>query len=96
MGVPVIASNLGGFTETVVEGETGLLVPPGSAQALAAALERLIDAGASARAAMGQAGRQRVAALYSTAALQAATMAVYQRLLGQTRNAAARQHQPAL
>jgi glycosyltransferase involved in cell wall biosynthesis len=96
MGVPVIASNLGGFTETVVEGETGYLVPPGAAQALAAALERLIDAGAPARAAMGQNGRNRVRALYSTAALQAATMAVYQRVLDANRNESAAQHEPAL
>ena len=96
MGVPVIASNLGGFTETVVEGETGLLVPPGSASALANALERIIDAGASARASMGEKGRQRVEALYSTEALQAATMAVYQRLLGRNRNEAAQHEKPAV
>ena len=96
MGVPVIASNLGGFTETVVEGETGLLVPPGSASALANALERMIDAGASARASMGEKGRQRVEALYSTEALQAATMAVYQRLLGRNRNEAAQHEKPAV
>ncbi len=96
MGVPVIASNLGGFTETVVEGETGYLVPPGSASALAAALERMIDAGASARAAMGAQGRKRVRALYSTEALQAATMAVYQHLLGRNRNEAAQHQEPVL
>ena len=96
MGVPVIASNLGGFTETLVENETGFLVPPRSASALAAALERMIDAGASARAAMGQNGRQRVRTLYSTAALQAATMAVYQRVIGRNRNESARQHEPVL
>ncbi len=39
MGVPVIASRLGGFTETIIEGETGFLVAPGDADALALALE---------------------------------------------------------
>lgn len=82
MGVPVIASNLGGFTETVREGETGMLVPAGAAMALSAALERMIDIGSDARAEMGRNGRDRVRSLYSTAALQAATIAVYQRLLG--------------
>jgi len=97
MGVPVIASNLGGFTETVVEGETGFLVPPGSAQALAAALERMIDEGPAARTAMGQNGRERARALYSTAALQAATLEVYQRVLSQRRrNASAGQTETAL
>jgi glycosyltransferase involved in cell wall biosynthesis len=84
MGVPVIASNLGGYTETVLEGQTGLLVPPGVVSALAAALERLIDAGAEARAAMGKVGQLHVRSRYSKAALQSATLAVYQRLLGES------------
>lgn len=81
MGVPVIASNLGGFTETVVEGETGLLVPAGNVTALAGAIERFIDMGPEARAKMGQNGRGRVRALFSKEALQTATLAVYERLL---------------
>jgi glycosyltransferase involved in cell wall biosynthesis len=96
MGVPVIASNLGGFTETIVEGATGLLAPPGSAHSLAAALERLIDIGPQGRAAMGENGRKRARALYSTAALQAATMAVYQRVLSGNRNESARHREPVL
>jgi glycosyltransferase involved in cell wall biosynthesis len=83
MGVPVVASNLGGFTETVVEGETGFLVPPGAVQALAGAIERMIDLGPEGRRAMGARGRDRVRALYSKTALQSATLAVYQRLLRQ-------------
>lgn len=39
--IPVIASDLGGITDIVTHGETGLLVPPADATALAAALERL-------------------------------------------------------
>ena len=81
MGVPVIASNLGGFTETVVEGETGFLVPAGNVTALAGAIERFIDMGREARAKMGQNGRDRARALYSKEALQTATLAVYERLL---------------
>jgi len=81
MGVPVIASNLGGYTETIVEGDTGFLAPPGAVSALAAAIERIIDAGAPERAAMGRRGRGRVSRLYSKEALQTATLAVYQRLL---------------
>ena len=82
MGVPVIASNLGGFTETVVEGETGFLAPPGVASALAAAIERMLDLTPEQRAAMGANGAQRVQAMYSKTALQTATLAVYERLLG--------------
>jgi glycosyltransferase involved in cell wall biosynthesis len=81
MGVPVIATNLGGYTETVIEGETGFLVPPGASQALAGAIERMLDLGPEKRAAMGRKGRDRVQQLYSKQALQTATMAVYQRVL---------------
>ncbi len=81
MGVPVIAANLGGYGETVLEGETGFLVPSGAAQALAGAIERMIDLGREARAEMGQRGRARVRTKYSKTALQTATLAVYQRVL---------------
>jgi len=84
MGVPVIATNLGGYTETVIEGETGFLVPPAAVQALAGAIERMLDLGAEQRAAMGRKGRERVRQLYSKQALQTATMAVYRRLLGES------------
>ena len=83
MGVPVVASNLGGYTETVLESETGFLVPPGAPAPLAGAIERLIDAGAEKRAEMGAKGRERVRSRYSKLALQSATLAVYQRVLSQ-------------
>jgi L-malate glycosyltransferase len=41
-GVPVVATEVGGTPEVVFEGETGLLVPPGSDQALAEAMERFL------------------------------------------------------
>jgi len=42
-GCPVIASEVGGLPEVVVHGETGLLVPPGDAVALADALQLLLE-----------------------------------------------------
>jgi glycosyltransferase involved in cell wall biosynthesis len=84
MGIPVIASQLGGYTETVVEGETGLLVPPGAATALAGAIERLIDAGPQERTAMGRRAAARARALYSKSALQKATLAIYRELLSES------------
>jgi glycosyltransferase involved in cell wall biosynthesis len=42
-GIPVVASAVGGIPEIVVEGETGLLVPPNDADALAASLRRITD-----------------------------------------------------
>jgi glycosyltransferase involved in cell wall biosynthesis len=81
MGVPVVASNIGGFTETIVDNETGLLVPPAVPIALAGAIERLADMGGEARREMGRRARARATQLYSVAALQSATLAVYRRLL---------------
>ncbi|HLV45205.1 MAG TPA: glycosyltransferase family 4 protein, partial [Aggregatilineales bacterium] len=58
MGVPAVASDLGGPRELVVEGETGLLVPHGDPAALAEALAALLADPARA-AAMGEAAYQR-------------------------------------
>jgi glycosyltransferase involved in cell wall biosynthesis len=41
-GKPVIATNIGGTNEAVIDGETGLLVPPADPPALAAAIRKLI------------------------------------------------------
>jgi glycosyltransferase involved in cell wall biosynthesis len=41
--LPVVASRFGGFPEVIDEGRTGLLYPPRDAQALAAAVNRLLD-----------------------------------------------------
>ena len=60
-GRPVIASAAGGLADIVVDGETGLLTPPGDSAALAAALHRLL-ADEGLRQAMGRAGRARAAA----------------------------------
>lgn len=57
-GVPVVASSVGGTPEAVVDGETGLLVPPRDADALARALDGLLSDPARARA-LGEAGRLR-------------------------------------
>jgi glycosyltransferase involved in cell wall biosynthesis len=59
VGLPVVASDVGGIPEVVVHGETGILVPPGDSAALADASIALLQDPA-ARRAMGRAGRQRV------------------------------------
>lgn len=43
LGTPVIASNVGGLSELVRDGEDGLLIPPADSQALAQAIIRLLD-----------------------------------------------------
>jgi len=58
-GLPVLATRVGGNPEVVEDGVTGLLVPPGDPEALAAALLRLWN-DPDLRQQMGQAGRQRV------------------------------------
>lgn len=57
-GKPTVASAIGGLTDVVVDGETGLLVPPGDAAALRNALARLI-ADAALRERLGAAARER-------------------------------------
>lgn len=80
MGRVAIAANHGGARETIVDNETGFLVEPGSADALADAVRRTIDLGAPGRAAMGARARTHIARSFSTAAMTAATLAAYQSL----------------
>jgi len=81
MGRPVVASDLGGMTETVVEGETGWRAAADDPGALAAALAKALDAGPRKRAAMGKAGQARVRRLYSSRAMTDATLAAYARVV---------------
>jgi glycosyltransferase involved in cell wall biosynthesis len=63
-GLPLVASAAGGITDIVVDGETGLLVPPGDADALARALSALADDPARARA-LGRGAAEHVARTFS-------------------------------
>jgi alpha-maltose-1-phosphate synthase len=73
---PVVASAVGGILEVVVDGETGLLVPPANPDALVVALTRLLN-DPEARRRMGQAGRRRVEAQFSWASVAERTERVY-------------------
>ncbi len=63
-GKPVVATAPGGPSETVVSGETGFLVPPSDASAMAQALEVLL-ADPQKRMSMGEAGRRRAHEVFS-------------------------------
>jgi len=63
-GLPVVTTNGGASSEIVVDGETGILVPRGDARSLAQALRTLLS-DAELRVRMGQAGRARVARLFT-------------------------------
>ncbi|MDZ4760064.1 MAG: glycosyltransferase family 4 protein [Alphaproteobacteria bacterium] len=82
MGRPVIGSDVGGQREIIVHGETGLLILPRDSIALAGAMADLLNRGAEGRNRMGEAAVARVRGKFTTAALQQATLAVYDRLIG--------------
>jgi glycosyltransferase involved in cell wall biosynthesis len=64
-GLPTIATDYPGVRAVVDNGETGLVVEPGSPAAVADAIRRLLDAGADGRARMGAAGREKAARSWS-------------------------------
>lgn len=81
-GLPVVATNVDGLAELVVDGETGLLVPPRDPRALADALAGLLARPAQ-RDAMGKAGRERVEREFSFQGMAARHGELFSRLLAQ-------------
>jgi glycosyltransferase involved in cell wall biosynthesis len=72
-GLPVVATDVRGPREQVVDGETGFLVPPFEAPPLAEALRRLVGDPAL-RARLGEAGRARALGRYTEAKVMARTL----------------------
>lgn len=75
-GRPVVASAVGGLKDLVVDGETGVLVPPRDPRALRSALERLLG-DRDLRLALGAAGRERARERFSWPAVTEATIDAY-------------------
>jgi glycosyltransferase involved in cell wall biosynthesis len=75
-GLPVVCTRSGGNGEVVLHGQTGLLVPPGDAGAVAAALRELRAQPQIARQ-MGESGRRRLLSSFSVDALVQNTIRVY-------------------
>ena len=68
-GRPVIGSRIGGIVDQIIDGETGLLVPPGDEQALCKAMQRLVD-DPDLRERMGAAARVRVIEFQASAVVR--------------------------
>jgi glycosyltransferase involved in cell wall biosynthesis len=81
MRKPVVATTTGGLPEIVQDGETGMLVPPGDADALAKAVSSLLQDPARCRR-LGEAGRARVAAHFTVEAMMNQLVSGYESLLG--------------
>jgi D-inositol-3-phosphate glycosyltransferase len=78
-GIPVVVSAVGGLTQSVVHGETGLHVPAGAPRALSEALARLLQDPEAARR-LGRAGAVRAQMYYGWDEVAARTAGVYEQL----------------
>ena len=79
MELPAVVTRVTGLVDTVVEGVTGLVVPPKDTERLAQALQSLLDS-KDQRRALGQAGKQRAARHFSATQVNEAVVAEYFRL----------------
>jgi glycogen synthase len=77
---PIVASRTGGILETVVDGETGILVEPGDSAAIAEAVNSLLANPDRARE-LGENGRKRVEEKFSWAYIAQQTEALYRELV---------------
>ena len=75
--LPVVSTRVSSIPEIVADGETGLLVPPDDAPALAAAVSRVLDDPAD----LGARGRQRARTDFSVARMADHTLDVYRRAM---------------
>jgi colanic acid/amylovoran biosynthesis glycosyltransferase len=80
-GRPVVATRVGGLLDLVVDGETGIVVPPRDPAALRSALERLL-ADPDLRRKLGAAGRDRAGTHFSWEKVTDATLAAYAEAIG--------------
>ena len=82
LGRLVIAANHGGARETVVDGETGWLTPPGDAKALASTINRVLVQTAKERQVFSEQAIQHIQNKYSKSNMCNKTLEVYNTLLG--------------
>jgi glycosyltransferase involved in cell wall biosynthesis len=85
MGVPAVGSAIGAQGEIIVDGETGLIVPPRDPAALAGAMGQLLAMGKAHRSEMGGRAMARIRDRFTTSALQKATLSVYEGLMDRSK-----------
>lgn len=83
MGCLVLGTAHGGACETIEDGKTGFLVPPGDADAMAKKLDEMLEMSAEAKAAMRKAAVRSVRENFSTAKMCERTLALYRELHGE-------------
>lgn len=81
---PVVATDVGGAREAVADGETGFIVPPGDASAMAQKISLLLERPELARS-MGELGRKRIEERFSCQAQLERQERLYERLLAPPR-----------
>lgn len=81
-GIPVIGSNVGGLKHTIVDGDTGYLVPPEDPEALALSLLRVLKDPELGRA-LGARGRKRVLQHFTWPAVARSLAVLYGKVLGE-------------
>jgi glycosyltransferase involved in cell wall biosynthesis len=82
LGRPVIGTDHGGSRETVLQGETGWLTPPGDADALAEAIDQAVSLTADQRLRVAESGIAHVRARFDKDAMCAKTLEVYHEVMG--------------
>jgi glycosyltransferase involved in cell wall biosynthesis len=79
LGLPIVASNVGGIPDVVIDGKFGILIPPGDVEAQYLALKRLfLDVDTAEK--MGVAGRLAVMNQYAASKVVGQLVALYRRL----------------
>jgi glycosyltransferase involved in cell wall biosynthesis len=83
LGKPVLATKVGGIEQTIVDGESGLLVAPGDPNALQAALDKLLGDPAFCRS-LGENARARYEAKFTLEAMVRNHEQLYEERLGRS------------